>query len=146
MRKLLMLLVTAFAVAVAGCATTAGSPSPSVPPTLPGQTLPPVEITRTGGIAGVHETLQIGADGHWTYDGTMPATEGQLSESVRARLAELLADPRLPTEVAAARPGQCCDRFEYELRVGDRSYEFSEADAGPVLRDLIGLLHEHTDF
>lgn len=144
MRKLLMLLVTACAVAVAGCATATGNPSP---PTLaPTLALQPVEITRTGGIAGVHETLQISTDGHWSYDGTMPATEGELPASARTRLAELLADPRLPAEVAAASPGQCCDRFEYELRVGDQSYQFSEADTGPVLRDLIGLLHEHTDF
>ncbi|MBX6722291.1 MAG: hypothetical protein IRY92_03485 [Dactylosporangium sp.] len=104
--------------------------------------LPAIEITRTGGFAGVHQTLTIDNSGAWTG----PTGSGRLSDAGRARLAQLVTDPALPRQVAAAPPGQCCDMFDYQLRVDGRTYAFGEPELGPLLVELLRLLHQETGF
>jgi hypothetical protein len=133
--RLVLLLVAASSLAFGGCA--AGNPAP--PPAL---SLPPIEITRTGGFAGVHETLSITSDGHWSGS----AGTGQLDAAARTRLSSIVVDPAFLAQIAAAKPDRCCDMFQYELRVGDQTYVFGEPDLGPLLTELLALLSDETGF
>jgi hypothetical protein len=142
MPRLAVLLVAVAALVPLGCARAEPVTSPTSPATTQDTVLPPVEIIRTGGFAGVHEALSIDSSGAWSG----PAGSGRLSGAARARLAQILADPALPSEVAAAPTGECCDMFEYELRVGGRTYAFGEPDLGPLLVELLDLLREETGF
>jgi hypothetical protein len=147
MRRLVLLLVAAGLLAVAGCATTGGGPTTSPTPTPP-PTLQPMTLVRTGGFAGVHDTLQIDADGGWNISGRSSATsDGQLDGPARARLAEIQADPALPAEIAGLPRHGCCDQFNYDLRIGAQSYSFEGwGDYGPLMAELFDLIQEQTDF
>jgi len=142
MRRLVVLLVAVAALILVGCAPAEPVHSPSGPATTQDTVLPPIEIIRTGGFGGVHEALSIDSAGAWSG----PAGSGRLSDAARERLSQIVADPALPGQVAAAPTGQCCDMFEYELRVGGRTCAFGEPDLGPLLIELLGLLREETGF
>ncbi len=151
MHRLALLLSAVAALALAACSAAGPAPAPTgpaaseSPTTQPGTTMPAIEITRTGGFAGVHETLSVDGDGQWRTS----TGGGQLGAAAQARLAELLADPGLLTEIAEAPPGRCCDMFQYTLRIGDpapRALEFGEPDLGPLLLELLALLRAETGF
>jgi hypothetical protein len=139
MNRLVLVLAAAGVLALAGCATADPGPGPTPPQ---GASLPAIEITRTGGFAGVHETLSVGTDGRWAGS----AGAGELSPAARARLTAILTDPALPEQIAAAPAGRCCDMFQYELRVGAQTYHFGEPDLGPLLTGLLDVLREQTGF
>lgn len=158
MRRFLVLPIAVAALVLVGCAPVGpvqspssiptpgtgevGAHSPTSPTSAPDPVLPAIEITRTGGFAGAHQTLTIDSSG--AFSG--PTGSGRLSEAGRARLAQIVTDPALPGQVAAAPPGQCCDMFDYQLRVGGRTYAFGEPELGPLLAELLRLLHEETGF
>jgi hypothetical protein len=61
-----LVLVTAIALASCGGSTMPNTPSPGTPSAVPGPsnaTATAITITRTGGIAGVNDVLEIAADG-----------------------------------------------------------------------------------
>lgn len=143
------LAILALAVAaLAGCGPAAspsggsassGSPSPATasisPSALPG----PVTVSRSGGIAGVNDTLTIAPDGGWTFrDRTGKTQNGHLSEAQRAELAALLADPTVGREARQA-PGNppCMDAFVYQLSAG--SLLVRGPDCGDLSRVYPGL-------
>jgi hypothetical protein len=140
--RLVVLPVAVAALILVGCAPAETVQSPTSPATIQDIALPPIEIIRTGGFAGVHQALSIDSAGAWSG----PAGSGRLSDAAQAQLAQIVADPDLPGEAAAATTGQCCDMFEYELRVGGQTYAFGEPDLGPLLIELLGLLREETGF
>jgi len=142
MRRLFVLLVAAATLALTACAS---PPAPLGDPSQSARTqvaLPALDIVRTGGFAGVNETLSIDSSGAWSG----PRGDGQLSVTARTRLAQILADPALPGQVAAAPTGGCCDMFQYALEVGDRTYAFGEPELGPLLVELLDLLRQETGF
>jgi hypothetical protein len=112
------------------------------------EALQPMAIIRTGGFAGVHETLEIDGDGRWTYsDGRGASRAGQLDEAARTRLATIQADPGLAAEIARIPDIGCCDQFDYELRISERTYTFEDlGDIGPLLRELLELLRAQTGY
>ncbi|MEU1809383.1 hypothetical protein [Micromonospora aurantiaca (nom. illeg.)] len=113
-----MAAVAALLVPLVGCARTDAPPA-----TLPQVTaLPATEVVlvKSGGIAGLTDTLRVTPDGHWTRtDRAGAATEGQLAEADLTRLRQLAADPRLAAEAAVTVPAtMCADAFTYRLTVG----------------------------
>jgi hypothetical protein len=93
----------------------AGTASAQPAPTPPSPATPlrsPVQVTRSGTMAGINQSILIAPDGAWTLTDRRKGTsrQGRLSTGDVARLAALLADPRLGGEAAAkAPPGVCSD-------------------------------------
>src|SRR5437773_5735881 len=126
----------------AGSPSAQASPSPEGSATSPPATPPPpapgpggapaatrVVLTRTGGIAGVMQQVEIAPDGSWTYTDkrTGHPERGQLDAAQRAELARMVADPALVQE-ARQRPGPgvCNDAFVYRVTVGELSFGYEQ--------------------
>ncbi|HEX6498065.1 MAG TPA: hypothetical protein VF054_03430 [Micromonosporaceae bacterium] len=125
-------------VVVAGCGPAAPSPDTSGRATSPVLSAP-VTLTRSGGIAGVNDTITVDSGGAWTFrDRTGKILDGHLSEAQRAELAALLADPSVGREArqAPANP-PCMDAFVYHLSAG--GLDVQGADCGDLGRRYPGL-------
>jgi hypothetical protein len=105
-----------------------------------------VSVTRTGGIAGVQDTVVLDAgDGTWRRTaGRGPATSGTLSADRLNEVQPWLVVPVLADE--AARPAgdqQCADAFEYTLTMEGSVVRWTDCtptpptNAGNVARLLI---------
>jgi hypothetical protein len=75
-----------------------------------------VTVVRTGGFAGLTDTVTVRPDGAWQRsDKRGPVDDGRLTAAQQSALRKLLADPRLAAE--ARRPagdgGRCRDAFTY---------------------------------
>lgn len=94
------------------------TPSVSAPTSAADQT---VVIERTGGIAGVQDTITVTPDGHWTRGGKRgsPGT-GQLTDEQRSQLQTLANSPKLHDEAnrKASTAFVCSDAFNYTVTVG----------------------------
>jgi hypothetical protein len=119
---LLVLLLT-------GCASTTGSPEDS-PASSPAKSAVAITIEKTGGIAGVRDTIQIDASGNWTRsDKAGKTSTGKLTASQVAELQALAADPKLASEAAAAAqaaPTKCSDTFNYAISAGPVVLRFND--------------------
>jgi hypothetical protein len=87
---------------------------------------PVVSLIRTGGFAGVHDEVTIGADGSWTVtDRTGTSRTGRLTDQQRDALRRLAADPRLVQEPTRTQgPSRCADVYNYVLTVNGRRISF----------------------
>lgn len=95
---------------------------------------PRITVRRTGGFAGVDQTLVVRPDGVWAWDGPDQGggpRGGRLTAAQRAELARLAGSPALAAE-ARQKPGppQCADGFDYVLTAG--SLTVSWVDCDPV--------------
>lgn len=124
--------VAALLLPLAGCARTDAPPVITDGPSP----LPATEVVlvKSGGIAGVKDTVTVRPDGRWTKtDRTGASQEGRLAEADAARLRQLATDPRLATEATETKgPGNCADGFTYRLTVGPA--ESGYVDCGPAAR------------
>ncbi|MFJ8581965.1 hypothetical protein [Micromonospora sp. NPDC093277] len=79
-----------------------------------------VVLTRSGGFAGLDDTVTVTPDGRWTKVDRAGATRtGQLAPGDLDRLRQLTADRRLLAEATAtATASTCSDAFTYQLTVG----------------------------
>jgi hypothetical protein len=139
--------------------TTSSAASPGPGRTSPGSTSTTagggvratgVSITRTGGIAGVMQTLVISADGTWTYTDRKSGNtqSGKFTTSQGQDLARLAADPAIVAESrdGGAPPG-CADGYIYTIAVGEASTRYEQCGAAtkrPVTDQLLALVHEAT--
>ncbi|GAB2959609.1 hypothetical protein GCM10027280_55530 [Micromonospora polyrhachis] len=128
--------------------------SPGQPPvgTSPGH--PPagdgaVTIVRTGGFAGVWQSLTVAGDGRWTYHdrpNDRDVETGALTAAQRTRLRTLLADPALAAE-ATRKPGPpaCADGFSYTLTTGSSTVSWLDCgDAPKTAGSVVRLLEDAT--
>ena len=109
--------VAALLLPLAGCART------DAPPVLtdgPSPLATEVVLVKSGGIAGLSDTVRVEPDGHWTRtDRAGASREGQLATEKLTRLRQLAADPRLAAEAAVTvPPTMCADAFTYRLTIG----------------------------
>ncbi|WP_244879794.1 protealysin inhibitor emfourin [Micromonospora aurantiaca (nom. illeg.)] len=83
-------------------------------------TVTEVVLVKSGGIAGLSDTVRVEPDGHWTRtDRGGASREGQLAAEKLTRLRQLAADPRLAAEAAVTvPPTMCADAFTYRLTIG----------------------------
>jgi hypothetical protein len=147
--------------APAGTASASSAPAgPASEPTPPpGATAPAapsptvafggVQLVRTGGIAGITETITIRPDGSWnrvTSKG-VKAT-GKVSPADLTQIARLAADPRLAAEADRKQPSRsrCNDTFSYLLIVGYKMTRYeacpSNGDKPPATIEMIGLVQD----
>jgi hypothetical protein len=114
---------------------TAATPT-AAPTTAPGDPGPgsgeaslagTVTMQRSGGFAGVMQSVAIAPDGAWTYTDRRAGTvrHGRLSQTQRERLAQALANPALTGEQAAStRVGVCSDGYLYQITWGRTKAQF----------------------
>ncbi|MFU8854303.1 protealysin inhibitor emfourin [Micromonospora sp. SL1-18] len=107
-----------------------------------------VVLTKSGGIAGVKDTVTVTPDGRWTKVDRAGATRtGQLDPADLDRLRRLTADRRLLAE-GTATATECSDAFTYQLTVGAVTTGYvdcSPKDAPPATAAVVELLTQATD-
>jgi hypothetical protein len=108
-----------------------------------------ITIRKSGGIAGVNDTLVIDAKGQWsrtTKAGTR--SSGQLTTEQLAQVAKLATDPRLITEAQTLQsPNNCADAFNYAVSIGSATVSFSDCGssaAPPATAELVRYLEQVT--
>ena len=150
-----VLVPAALLLTLAGCAQTSGeSPGPTTSTAISGsssrsapdrattafpsmqatgQVPPPartnvrITLRRTGGLAGVDESLVVEPDGSWTANGGRGAKSGKLTNEQLTKVQALAADPKLTEEAKRATTGQkCADAFLYKLDAGSVSIAFAD--------------------
>jgi hypothetical protein len=109
-----------------------------------------VQLTRSGGIAGITETTTVNPDGTWTVRSSQGGDRsGKLSAADKAKLNKLAADPKLAKE-AGGKSGsaeRCADAFSYLLVAGGRFVRYTscgQADKPEVTLAIITLLQSAT--
>jgi hypothetical protein len=159
---LLPLIGTVGLMTVAGCANddpiVDGGPaaSPAVPssaPVSPGDSASTstsamadrITVEKTGGIAGVRETLVIEPDGAWTRTGrTGSSRTGRLTPEQLAQLRTLTGSADLRGESSQkTTDNNCADAFVYRLTVGSTTVVYSDCSSGsapPVASQIVTLL------
>ena len=100
-----------------------GSASTPTPPRGPGEVPEPggaVTMQRTGGLAGIMQSIEISTDGTWLYtDHKAGASKrGRLSDAERQRLDRTLAAPTLASEANGPGTGVCNDGLRYAITAG----------------------------
>lgn len=110
---------------------------------------PTITLTRTGGLAGVNESIEISTDGGWTYTDHRKGTSesGKLTDAQRADLANLALNPDLVTEAQQEPPGKCADAFVYSVNVAGLAVSFEHCESSakrPVLDAVIELVTSAT--
>lgn len=117
----------------------------------PARNLDVVQIVRTGGIAGITQTITVLPDGRWTVktDRGQPTRTGKLTAAQHAQLKKLLADPRLAAE-AGQKGGEvvrCADAFSYVVATGQGIVRYTSCggkDKPEVTLAIITLLQSAT--
>ncbi|WP_167667139.1 hypothetical protein [Micromonospora narathiwatensis] len=110
-----------------------------------------VVLTKSGGFAGLDDTVTVTPDGRWTKVDRAGATRtGQLDAGDLDRLRQLTADRRLLAEATATAPvSTCADAFTYQLTVGavTTSYVDCSSDRTPpaATAAVVELLTQATD-
>jgi hypothetical protein len=136
MRIIRWVPVTAAAITLllnSACAATDSGPTPpsagtSAPASIPAAAAIAVTIHKTGGIAGVDETISVDAQGTWTRAGrnATPRT-GRFTADQLAQLRTLATDPRLIAEATKPQsPGPCADAFSYSVTVATMTMSFTD--------------------
>ncbi|MFC4146570.1 hypothetical protein ACFO0M_09915 [Micromonospora mangrovi] len=120
-------------IALTGCATTGSTPSAPNAASPSATTGVRVVLTKSGGIAGLRDTVTVEPDGRWTVaDKTGATRTGQLSPADLDRLRQLTTDPKLAAEPAdTAAPTNCADAFTYQLTAGSRTTGFVDCPTDP---------------
>jgi hypothetical protein len=107
--------------------TTSGGPASPTPASSFGG----LEMAKSGGIAGIAESVSIKPDGGWTkMDGRTVTKTGKLTTAQQAKLRQMTADPRLATEAGRKiQPGRCADAFNYLLHVNFQLIRYQQCGA-----------------
>jgi hypothetical protein len=144
------LMVTLVLFGLAGCANPVPGPGSPVPATTPPPTT--VTITRTGGFAGVHQSIAIAPDGSWVYTdarNTGASQRGQLTPAQETQLLSAVVDPAFADQLRRRDTSvQCSDGFDYTVDVAGESQSFSDCPqvARPVVDQALRLIKDATPF
>jgi hypothetical protein len=122
----LIAVLAAVPLLLAACGSGSGAGSGGTTPADPPS--PAVTVVRTGGFAGVNETLTVAPDGSWLYtDHRRNLTQaGTLTPAQRAQLRAAATDPALAAAFREPAGGGCADGFQYAVTVGDLSGSFDD--------------------
>ena len=135
-------------VVIAGCGSPAGpAPVGGAPAAHPY----PLTIERTGGFAGVDESITIRSDGGWSYTATkgQPGAQGTLTQAVLDQVTQTVSNPAFQADVRPhTTQGTCADGFTYAVSIGAETSGFEECGGGdrPLFDALITVLGQHTPF
>lgn len=109
----------------AGCSANPGGATDASPQASPKDPVT-VVVARTGGFAGVMDTITVSGDGTWSHPTSVTAT-GKLDPAQVAQLQKLATDPRLAAEAATtAAPTKCNDAFDYTVTAGAVTLSFTD--------------------
>jgi hypothetical protein len=133
--------------ALAGCGAPAGpAPVGGVSAAHPY----PLTIQRTGGIAGVNESITVRSDGGWSYTAARgkPAAQGTLTADVLDQVTQTVSNPAFAADVRGGKAGQCADAFSYAVSIGPETSTFEECGGPdrPLFSALMSVLSKHTPF
>lgn len=106
-------------------------------------------VTRTGGIAGVMQSLIITPEGAWTYadERSGGSENGQLTAAQRQQLVSMLSNPALAAEAARPSAEGCADAFLYVLAVVQATYQYEQCgnpSQRPLTEQLLAFLTDAT--
>lgn len=132
-------LVLAASTTVACASGPSGSTAPAPAPSSAGSTTtgavsaPHITVQRSGGFAGLKDTIDLAPSGTWTATTKGGAQRsGELAPEQTTRIHTLAADPRIAAEAAASRPPtRCRDAFSYILTVGAVRVVFVDCPSDP---------------
>ncbi len=154
LRWLMFPLLIVLAASTAACGSQGGGDaSPSAPNSSGGPTGgssgAAVNITRTGGIAGVDESVEITATGQWTYTNrrTNTTQTGSLTAAQSAQLVALVGAPAFIEQLRATpAASNCADGFNYTVTAGDARATFVDCggDTQPAVRAVITAVTDAT--
>ncbi|MFC7550643.1 hypothetical protein [Plantactinospora sp. GCM10030261] len=85
-----------------------------------------IEVTRSGGFAGLAETVVVEPNGQWARDGSGARSTGWLTATERSRLTALLSDPRLGREAGDHLREGCADTYRWTLAAGSVKVTYDE--------------------
>ena len=152
---LLLVLVVAGCGAPGGAAPggpAPGGPAPGGPAAGTTATHPyPLTISRTGGFAGVDESITVRSDGGWSYSANRgkPTAQGTLPAPDLAKVTQTLSDPAFGLDVRPHKQnGVCADGFTYSVSIGPETSTFDECGEGdrPLFTALLTVLRQNTPF
>lgn len=114
-----------------------------------------VTLTKSGGVAGINETVEVEPDGSWTHvasHGEQPSEPEQLAEEDMEQLWLLLGEPALYGPGDADSGDQCNDYFIYSLTIAptddtaDTDLSSGECGEHPneTFTEIVDFLYEHT--
>jgi len=142
-------------------ATSAPAPAPTTPPLKPEPdpttAEPPegagvggsVSMQKSGGIAGVMQSVNISADGSWVFtDRRANVTRrGHLTSTQRQQLTSSLANPALRREASQAGGAVCNDGFVYSITSGQMRVRYASCGGlgnQPALMAVIRTIEDAT--
>ena len=134
--------------AIAGC----GAPAGPAPVGGASAAHPyPLTITRTGGFAGVNESITLASDGGWSYTSAKgkPAAQGTLAPADLAQVTQTVSNPAFGADVRAHKTGgTCADGFTYSVSIGPETSTFEECGGTdrPLFSALVTMLGQKTPF
>jgi len=127
------------------------TPAPAGTTRAPAPSRSAVTLVRSGGFAGLTETVTVQPDGNWKRgDGRTTNRTGRLTTAQVSRLQTLVADPQLAAEAKQPPPGtnQCNDTFTYVLMVGKQVIKYEECPGQvkppKVTMEIVAFLQEAT--
>ena len=136
---------------LAGCGGVKVNEPPAASSAAPATSAPAgpmtITFTRSGGIAGVHQTVVIDASGNWTYTDQRKgqSEKGTLTPAQLAQLAQLATDPRVAEEVRGGGTSVCNDAFQYALTIGNQMYRFEDCgQSRPAVQAILSVIAEAT--
>jgi hypothetical protein len=134
---LVLVLPLALTFAIAGCGSSSSTTAGAAPSTTPasGAAGAAVEIVRTGGVAGVRDTVTVDADGSarvTTKEGRSRGCQPPRKALDRLNAIDLAAVAAAPT----AAP-QVADGFNYAVQVGGERASAGEGDKDSRRADLV---------
>ncbi|MGW0118383.1 hypothetical protein [Streptomyces sp. NPDC003327] len=130
---------------------TAASPSGTATPTPPATATDAprsedvlVEVTVTGGFAGVRNTLVVRHDGTWTLSspGRPDRKTGRVAPAGTAALRAALEDPAFARVPDRPADEPVRDGFQYAVTYGDRLVIARDGSVPPALRRVLDALPE----
>ncbi|MFG2824603.1 hypothetical protein ACGFX4_34880 [Kitasatospora sp. NPDC048365] len=102
-----------------------------------------VEVTVSGGFAGVDNSVVVHTDGAYTIRvGSKPPRSGQLAPAELAELRAALADPAYAKLPARPTGPPIADGFQYLVTSGHRQIVAADGDRPPALARVLGALPE----
>jgi len=141
--------ITAMLVTVGGLAAGCGAQAaPGKTSVTPGAVS--VSMSRTGGFAGVNQSIEIAADGTWIYTDkrTNHSEKGSLNADQRIQLLRLVSDPAFDDQlIKAAKPDpSCADGFHYTINTGGEPRSFDDCGNAPAVTSAIAAITNATPF
>lgn len=105
----------------------------------------PITLVRTGGLAGVRQSVVVQPDGSWRRTERVGGTSGRMTGAQLAQLRQLAGDPRLAAEAGrTATPTRCADAFGAALTVYRRTVRYvdcpADADQPAAAARIVALL------